>query len=86
MLIEILSDSTEEYDRTIKFGFYKNIPTLEQYVLIDTRKILIEVYTKLTDKTWQPTLYNNLDEEWELSSIQYKGMVKNLYKGVQLKK
>jgi Uma2 family endonuclease len=86
VLIEILSDSTEQYDRTIKFDFYKNIPTLKQYVLIDSRKILIEVYTKLADKSWQPALYNNLNEEWELTFIGYKGPVKNLYKNVQLKK
>ena len=86
VLIEILSDSTEQYDRTIKFDYYKNIPALKQYVLIDSRKVVIEVYTKQLDKSWQPAQYNNLNEEWELTSIQYKGFVKNLYKNVQLKK
>ena len=69
VLIEILSDSTEQYDRTTKFDFYKKIPTLEEYVLIDSRKILIESYTKQADKSWQSTTYNKLNDVWELVSI-----------------
>src|SRR4051794_23804744 len=52
VLFEILSPSTEEYDRTIKFDFYKNIHSLKQYVLIDSQKMLVEVFTKGKDNVW----------------------------------
>jgi Uma2 family endonuclease len=86
ILFEILSPSTEEYDRTIKFDFYKNIPSLQQYVLIDSQKILIEVFTRQTDQAWLSEKFNRPEEEWQLSSIHYKGIVKQLYNGVVFKK
>lgn len=86
ILFEILSPSTEEYDRTIKFDFYKNIPSLQQYVLIDSQKMLIEIFTKQNDyKTWLSEKHTNPEEEWQLSSIHYKGFVKQLYNGVVFK-
>ena len=85
ILFEILSASTEEYDRTIKFDFYKNISSLKQYVLIDSQKILIEVFTRQNDHSWESQKYTNIEEEWELSLIQYKNYVKQLYDGVVFK-
>jgi len=87
ILFEILSTSTEEYDRTIKFDFYKNIPSLQQYVLIDSQKISIEVFTRQTDQhTWLSEQFTNLEEEWHLISIKYKGFVSQLYTGVVFKR
>ena len=85
ILFEILSPSTEEYDRTIKFDFYKNIPSLKQYVLLDSQKILIEVFTRQNDHTWVSQKYTNIEDEWELSSINYKSAVGQLYYGVVFK-
>ena len=86
ILFEILSPSAEEYDRTIKFEFYKNIPTLKQYVLIDSQKILIEVFTKQKDNSWLSVKYTNPEEKWVLASIDYKGSVKQVYEEVIFKK
>ena len=85
ILFEILSASTEEYDRTIKFDFYKNISSLKQYVLIDSRKILVEVFTRHPDQSWVSEKFTNIEEEWELSAIHYIGYVKQLYNGVSFK-
>jgi Uma2 family endonuclease len=86
ILFEILSRSTEEYDRTIKFDFYKNIPTLKQYVLIDSQKMLIEVFTKQADGFWLSQKFSNPEDEWILTTIDYKGSVKEVYEGVVFKK
>ncbi len=83
ILFEILSPSTQEYDRTIKFDFYKNIPTLKQYVLIDSQKIIVQIFTKQFDKSWSLDEYHSLEDEWTLSSIQYKSIIKTLYDGVK---
>jgi Uma2 family endonuclease len=85
ILFEILSPSTEEYDRTIKFDFYKNISSLKQYVLIDSQKVLVEVFTKQNDHSWVSQKHTNTEEEWELSSINYKNHVSQLYDGVVFK-
>ncbi len=86
VLFEILSLSTEEYDRTIKFEFYKNIPSLKQYVLIDSQKMLIEVFTKQADHSWLSVKKTNPEDEWALDSINYISKVKQVYEGVVFKK
>ncbi|MEO6732837.1 MAG: Uma2 family endonuclease [Ferruginibacter sp.] len=86
ILFEILSPATEEYDRTIKFEFYKNITTLQQYVLIDSQKILIEVFTKQQDNSWLSKKYEHPEDEWVLAPINYRGKVKQVYEGVVFKK
>ena len=83
ILFEILSPSTEEYDRTTKFEFYKNIPTLKHYVLIDSRKFFVQIFTQEADKSWSLKEYNLPDEQWLLKSIQYKSTIKELYEGVK---
>jgi Uma2 family endonuclease len=42
----VLSDSTEKYDRGDKFGFYRNIDSLQYYILINHKKPKIEIFTK----------------------------------------
>ena len=86
ILFKILFSSTEVYDRTIKFDFYKNIPSLQQYVLIDSQKIMIEVFTIQNDHTWLSEKFTNPEEEWQLSSLNYKGFVSQLYAGVVFKR
>ncbi|MEP7141253.1 MAG: Uma2 family endonuclease [Ferruginibacter sp.] len=85
VLFEILLPSTEEYDRTIKYKFYKNILSLKQYVLIDSQKILIEVFTRQKDNSWLSETYTDPEEEWTLASINYKSRLKELYRGVKFK-
>jgi Uma2 family endonuclease len=46
LLVEVLSDSTEEYDRGVKFEHYQQIPTLIEYVLVSQRQVLIEVFRR----------------------------------------
>jgi Uma2 family endonuclease len=46
LLVEVLSDSTESYDRGRKFGFYRSIPSLREYILVDSQRITVEKYLK----------------------------------------
>lgn len=85
VLFEILSPSTQEYDRTIKFEFYKKIPSLKEYVLIDSQKVWIEVFTKQKDNSWVSEQYTNPEIEWKIASINYKSKIKEVYKGVIFK-
>jgi len=52
LLVEVLSRSTEEYDRGDKFDHYKTLPTLRQYVLVSPREQSVEVHTREADGTW----------------------------------
>lgn len=52
VLVEVLSDSTEGYDRGEKFAHYRRIPSLREYVLISQRIRRIEVFRRNDDETW----------------------------------
>jgi Uma2 family endonuclease len=46
VVVEVLSESTEAYDRGAKFASYRELPTLEEYVLIDSRSRCVEVFRR----------------------------------------
>lgn len=52
VIIEVLSDSTEAYDRGKKFAHYRGIASLRHYVLVAQDQPLIELYTRQGDGTW----------------------------------
>jgi Uma2 family endonuclease len=52
LLVEVLSDSTELYDRTGKFRHYKRIPSLRDYVLVSQHEARIEVYSRNDAGRW----------------------------------
>lgn len=52
LLVEVLSPSTEAWDRGGKFGSYQQIESLREYVLISSQLILAETYLRQPDGTW----------------------------------
>lgn len=52
VLVEVLSDSTEAYDRGEKFRHYRRIPTLRDYLLVSQHEALIEHHTPNDDGSW----------------------------------
>jgi Uma2 family endonuclease len=52
VIVEVLSDSTEAYDRGEKFHFYRSIPSLNEYVLINSRSLAAEVFRKNEEGLW----------------------------------
>lgn len=52
VIIEVLSESTEAYDRGQKFHFYRSISSLSEYVLINSRSLAAEVFRKNEEGFW----------------------------------
>src|SRR3954451_7060086 len=52
IIIEILSPSTKRYDRGQKFELYKDIPSLEEYILVDSESICVEAFRKDESGNW----------------------------------
>ncbi len=59
LIVEVLSDSTEEYDRGGKFDGYKSLPTLREYVLVAQSEVKVERYVRQTDDSWAVTEYTD---------------------------
>ncbi len=69
LVVEVLSPSTESYDRNLKFRHYWTIPTLQQYVLIYQDEPLVECFTRQADASWRLDIAEGLNSTVELASI-----------------
>ncbi|MGC1306938.1 MAG: Uma2 family endonuclease [Phormidesmis sp.] len=81
LIIEILSDSTEAFDRGDKFADYKTIPELEEYVLVHQRQMLVERYLR-KGELWVTQTYKTNDFI-ELMSIEFGCPIAFLYRGAE---
>ena len=52
LVVEVLSDSTEAYDRGAKFAQYRTVPSLREYVLASQKAPHIEVFSRQPDGSW----------------------------------
>ena len=68
VLIEVLSQSTEGYDRGLKFANYRELPSLREYVLVAQGRIMVERYTRQGDD-WLYSALTGLGDILTLSSI-----------------
>src|SRR5207244_6997396 len=69
LLAEVLSDSTEAYDRGKKFEHYRQIPTLKEYLLVSQKEPRIEQFIRQPDGRWLLSEAAGLDASLELPSL-----------------
>jgi Uma2 family endonuclease len=82
LIIEVLSKSTEEYDQGNKFKYYRSIPELQEYLLINQYEVEIQHYTKTDGGLWIYRAYEFIDDAITLTSINTEITVATLYEGV----
>lgn len=83
LIAEILSVSTGEFDKNQKFAFYRTIPNLQEYLLIDQSDYRVELYRKLGDRQWLLTELVGQKEVIVLESVAVKITLADLYKQVK---
>ena len=83
VVIEVLSDSTEKYDRTTKFRKYKQLPSLAEYVLVSQDEPLVERYARLPDGTWALSDFVGLDATLSLVAVPASVPLAEVYLGVE---
>ncbi len=81
LVVEVLSPSTEGYDRGRKFGFYRECPTIQEYLLIDAQRPMLEVYRREKHDLWILRAYR-LDEVVELTNLGLRFPVSEVYEDV----
>jgi len=79
LIIEVLSDSTEAYDRGRKFGLYRACPTVQEYVLIATKYQAVEIYRR-TSQGWTNYQAYGPNDEIEIWSLDVRIPVTALYR------
>jgi Uma2 family endonuclease len=82
LIVEVLSPSTEAYDRGGKFTHYRRIQTLREYVLIDAEKISVECFWLNDRGFWELHPYEQ-GNEVHLTSVDFRFPISLVYENVQ---
>lgn len=82
LIIEVLSHSTENYDRSDKFFYYRSIPYLKEYLLISQSEYHVEYYRKINDNQWLLQEYKTSDTELILEEINLALSIKQFYEKI----
>jgi Uma2 family endonuclease len=83
LIVEILSKSTQAYDRSDKFVAYRTIPGFQEYVLVDQYSQHIEHYVKISTKKWDFQEYDETDTVVPLKSIDLEVAIAYIYDKVE---
>lgn len=84
VLVEVLSKSTKDYDRGTKFHLYRSIKTLQEYVLIDSTSVCVEIYKRQPGNSWQLTEFKKLSDSFVIDTISFSMSLKDVYEGVDI--
>ena len=79
VIIEILSPSTRNYERGVKFMLYRAIPTLKEYILVEAESIHVEQFAINKEGLWQLKEYSGKDDQLMLESLGVNLILKDIY-------
>lgn len=82
VIVEVLSPSTESYDRQEKFLAYKTLESLQEYILVSQNEVHIEQYIRQQEQ-WTLNKFNSLDDVFVLASIECKLALRAIYAKVK---
>ena len=85
LIVEILSPSTANYDKGTKFELYRDIPSLKEYITVDSTKVHVEQFIKNDNQTWTLQEYKTAEASLMLNCIQMPLSVGDCYTGVEFK-
>jgi Uma2 family endonuclease len=86
VVVEVLSKSTQKYDRTGKFDKYKTLESFKEYVMIRQDECYAEVWYRESPGRWQETIITDIKEELPLQSIGISISMERIYRNVELNK
>ena len=84
VVAEVLSKSTESYDRGTKFAHYRQLPSVREYVLVAQDRALVERFVRQPDDTWLLTEFSGLTQTLEFGTIAARVPLVEIYRGVSL--
>jgi len=82
VIIEVLSESTEAYDRGLKFALYRSLESLAEYLLISSQRVSAELFSRQADGRWLLTACTRLEDSIDLQSVDAHLLLADLYEKV----
>lgn len=83
LIVEVLSDSTAQFDRGYKFTYYKSIESFTEYVLIAQDRPHVTQFIKQDENNWLNREFNSLQDKFHLASLDCELELSELYEGVE---
>lgn len=84
VIFEVLSDSTALYDKEVKLKYYKKVESLNYYVLVAQKEIMVEVYSRINNsQIWQYQTFESLNEAIEFNRLGFTLPVSVIYEGIK---
>jgi Uma2 family endonuclease len=84
LIVEVLSPSTEIYNRIRKFEHYRSVESVGEYLMIASERVSAELYTRQPDGRWMLTAANRMEDSLELQSVGAHLALADLYEKVDL--
>lgn len=84
LIIEVLSESTEAYDRGDKFSHYKSIPSLTEYLLVAQHRPHVSQFIKQPDGSWKNWEFNDIGDRLKIHSLDCEVNLEEVYRKVNL--
>ena len=79
VIVEVLSNSTQDYDRGLKFEFYRTLDSLRNFLLIDQHRVHVEYFHKLEDGRWVLVEFKNAEKTITIESIGIEIPIARIY-------
>ncbi len=83
LIVEVLSPSTEAYDRGAKFAHYRQMPSMREYVLVSQDEMRIEIFTAGEDGSWTFREYREPEAEVPLVAVSVRLRLCDAYRLVE---
>lgn len=83
LIIEVLSKSTESYDRGDKFHKYCSLPSFKEYILIDQYKPVVDILYKEDSSYWKMTTTIGMDKSIYLTTLDHHIPISDIYRNTQ---
>ncbi|MEH1926648.1 Uma2 family endonuclease [Nostoc sp.] len=82
LIVEVLSNSTKNYDKTDKFKYYRSIPGFQEYIMIDQYSFAVEQFAKQAEGQWIFKEYEGEEAVLVLDSIDFQIALRDIYERV----
>ena len=83
VIVEVLSKSTESYDRGAKFYKYQQLASFKEYLLIAQDQAVVDSFFKTENDSWEIARYSGLDTKLPIKSLGFEILLKELYVNVK---
>jgi len=84
VIIEVLSESTRDYDRGGKFAAYRELPSLTDYIMIEQYRVPVEHFARKSNRLWEMRIYRSPDDVLDIDSLGISLPIREIYKNIKL--